>query len=381
MELRENVRSVPSPASTEPLARRRDRRWLFGALGAAAAGFTASKLGTPTQAKAADGDAIIIGEERHAQSLTRLVMDEGADQQGLIVEYDGVPGGPFALGGTAVIGKGIGVLGAGVYGYGASTGVRGDGTFTGVDGTSGVGGFGVHGLTVFAGGAVFPACGGRFETYVSDSIGAHALVSRAFGGEVPANSIALLVEAPDGNLAARFVGNVVFARNLSVAGDAAIDGEVAFARNLNVGGGVVVDGEATFVNKLNIGGDVAVDGDVAFAGGLNVGGSLVAGGPITAMLTPASGGPPIQSFAMQSLQSWIEDFGEQPLTGQSTRVTLSPAFAAVADVSSYHVFLSGIGGETPQVTAKDATGFTVSPANQGSKQAKSFSYRIVARPR
>src|SRR4029079_1211184 len=113
-----------------------------------------------------------------------------------------------------------------------------------------------------------------------------------------------LAEAPDGNLAARFIGRVRF------------------------------------------------EGDVVVAGGL------------TANLPTSGGGQPVQSFAVQALSSVIQDFGQQALVGKQARVNLSQAFVAVADVANYHVFLSGIGGETPLVMAKDATGFNVAASDR-----------------
>jgi hypothetical protein len=275
---------------------RRDRRWLLRGLGAAAAGFTAAKVVQPNTANADDGRDFQLGEDNTATRTTRLSVQDG-DPIGLEVRFTGPPDGGLFGSGIAILGRGLGIVGPGVLGEG-STGVEGAGSVVGVSGHSDFG-IGVRG-SVFRDGPL--SAGGRFTTFAPDSVGAHCDVDQAFGQPAPFNSIALLAEAPIANLAARFIGTVEFRGRVSIDGPLTVDGT------------------------------------------------------ITQSIAPGGGGAPIPAFAMQVLDQWVEDFGEQALVGRDARVTLPAAFAAVVDVTSYHVFLAGVGGETPHVVAKDPAG-------------------------
>jgi hypothetical protein len=190
--------------------------------------------------------------------------------------------------------------------------VRGTGA-TGVVGTS-IDGTGVRG-TVFNPGTR----GGHFFAAADNAIGAHAEVGVSFGSDPdPQGSIALLAEAPSGNLAARFIGDTEFAGDVTVAG------------------------------------------------------------VISQSITPAGGGAPVQSHAIQALQPMIEHVGEVSMAGLATlRVDLPTPFLAVADTSAYFVQVTGIGGDNPQVSSKDANGFNLKAQN-ASKAPDSVCFRVVA---
>lgn len=355
------------PVEAVSVNRPRRRRWLFTAVGGAVAGFTASKLATPTNAEAANGEEIHVGGDHSGNQTTRLTMTNGGSQIGLQVTHTAVPDG-FALGNTAILGIGQGIAGAGVSGRSTHTGVRGEGDSVGVEGTSSEG-RGVRGITHGSGPALFPAAGGRFETFAGNSIGAHALVNEpGFGQPPPTGSVALLAEAPSGNVAARFIGPVQFLGNLDLVGDFDLEGTL-LARSAPGGGPAArFEGVTDFV--------AAAGGTAArFVGSVEVEGAILQS------ITPPGGAPPVQSFAVQSLSPWIEDFGGASMAGMAQiRVDLRPQFIAVADVSNYHVFIQAVGGDTPQVAQKDATGFTVNAQN-ANKAPESISYRLVAPPR
>jgi hypothetical protein len=358
----------------EAVGRPRGRRWLFGALGGALAGFTASKLGAPATANAEDGGELHLGQNNSATLTTKITMGDGGDQVGFQVEHLAFP--EFAAGNTAISGIGLGTLGAGVSGLNSSgPGVRGKGS-TGVDGHSDDG-VGVTGSTFGSGGPVlFPAAGGSFATFASNSIGLHAVIREPLIGDPPTNSIALLVEAIAGNTAARFEGPVQFLGIMQVNGDIDLDGllEVTAAPG---------SAAARFIGATEVQGTLvatAAPGGTAarFVGAAEFDNDVTVGGAILQSITPAGGGAPVQSHAIQALSPMIEHVGEVAMAGQATlRVDLPAAFLAVANTSAYFVQVTGIGGDNPQVSSKDATGFNLKAQN-ANKAPNSVCFRVVA---
>jgi hypothetical protein len=353
-----------------PASRPRGRRWLLGALGGAVAGFTASKLGNPPNAQAEDGDEIHVGESHSGRRTTGLTMLDQSDPVGLRVEHTAVTTG-FSIGSIGILGIGQGTAGAGVRGEGNVHGVVGVSDSTGVEGRSNEG-RGVRGTTAGSGPALFPAAGGRFETFANDSLGLHALAVDPILLDPIEGSIALLAQASSGNVAARLEGPVQFAPFLELSGEIDLDALITVEA---APGGVAARFEGVTEFAAAPGGVSA-----RFAGPTEFTGSMVVAGQIAQTVTPA-GGSPVQSFPVRSLDSWIEDFGGAQMAGTAqVRVDLRPEFTAVADVSNYHVFIQGVGGDTPQVTQKDASGFTVTAQN-ANKAPQSISYRLVAPPR
>jgi hypothetical protein len=84
-------------------------------------------------------------------------------------------------------------------------------------------------------------------------------------------------------------------------------------------------------------------------------------------------------YCVESPESWFEDFGTGQLVGGKAQVKIDPAFAAVADLSEHHVFLTAYGNTNGlHVTDRSAQGFTVEEHN-GGKNSLTFSYRIVGK--
>jgi hypothetical protein len=90
----------------------------------------------------------------------------------------------------------------------------------------------------------------------------------------------------------------------------------------------------------------------------------------------------IETYAVQSSEAWIEDFGSAQLSSGSVHVSIDPTFAATVNTGvEYHVFLTPQ-GESGQiyVTNKTGDGFDVREAS-GGRSSIAVDYRIVAKRR
>jgi hypothetical protein len=87
-------------------------------------------------------------------------------------------------------------------------------------------------------------------------------------------------------------------------------------------------------------------------------------------------------FALESPESYFEDFGEVSLTGQSVVVPLDKDFAALVKRNKYQVFLTSYGPEALYVRKRGTEAFEIARVNngKGGKLNKvRVGYRIVAR--
>jgi hypothetical protein len=92
-------------------------------------------------------------------------------------------------------------------------------------------------------------------------------------------------------------------------------------------------------------------------------------------------------YCVESPESWFEDFGKGQLECGRADVALDSDFAAVADLSEYHVFLTGYNCQHPlHVTDQTSTGFTVAAIAASSLNTApaatvsgTFSWRVVAK--
>jgi len=116
--------------------------------------------------------------------------------------------------------------------------------------------------------------------------------------------------------------------------------------------------------------------------GMGSGGSLSCTGPIKGLVSSGAGGHTVETYSMQSPESWMEDFGSGTLRNGAAVVSIDPAFAeTVTADAGYHVFLTPNGDSKGlYVTAKSATSFEVHESGGGAASL-SFDYRIVARRR
>jgi hypothetical protein len=116
----------------------------------------------------------------------------------------------------------------------------------------------------------------------------------------------------------------------------------------------------------------------AFYGQVAVAGAFtVFGGPKSAAV-PHPDGTHRRLYCMESPESWFEDFGESTLTCGQAEVRLDPDFAAVVDLSKYHVFLTQYDEHNVLcVRQRSADGFLVKANDDTSSGA--FSWRVVAK--
>jgi hypothetical protein len=117
-----------------------------------------------------------------------------------------------------------------------------------------------------------------------------------------------------------------------------------------------------------------------FEGSIFASGSLVATGGKSAAV-PHPDGTLRQLYAVESPESWFEDFGRAELSEGQAQVPLDEEFAALVDTSDYHVFLTPE-GETSglYVSGRTERDFEVREQGRGTSSV-AFSYRIVARLR
>jgi hypothetical protein len=115
-----------------------------------------------------------------------------------------------------------------------------------------------------------------------------------------------------------------------------------------------------------------MDGNVFISGSLNVAGAKNA-------VVPHPDGSMRTLYCQESPEPWFEDFGRAQLVNGVAQVKLDAEFAALASVTSYHVFTEAEGDcNGLYVTQQTPAGFEVRETN-GGRHSLSFSYRIVAK--
>jgi hypothetical protein len=159
------------------------------------------------------------------------------------------------------------------------------------------------------------------------------------------------------------------------------------ARGHGLVGATAAAGAAAVVGATN---GVAGAYAAAFYGPVIVGGDFLVVGGAKSAAVPAPDGTHRQLYCVESPESWFEDFGTGELVDGKAEIAVEPGFAAVSDMASYHVFLTGYDHDhLLHVTKRTPRGFTVE-ANaalatlQGRKSSDitgTFSWRIVAKRR
>jgi hypothetical protein len=89
----------------------------------------------------------------------------------------------------------------------------------------------------------------------------------------------------------------------------------------------------------------------------------------------------VQTYAAQSSQPTVEDYGEAQLVGGQAYVHLDPAFANVIDQHTRYLVVVTPEGDSNglYVTQKTLSGFVVRE-NRGGKSSLAFTYRVTTRP-
>ena len=327
------------------------RRGLFAAAWAAVAGLVAMRATERVQAVAGqgtDGNVVMgsnfLNTSNTALNQTNIFTHASGNYNGLcVLDCDAASGG----GTTANIN--------GAYGHGKGTGA---GVIGAAGGAIGSGGFstninaGVYGVTL--------------QT-VDGTIGVR--------GEVPSSS------ASNG-IAVYGLNNSSFAGPGPGAGGFGVYG--LSARGHGLVGATATAGGAAVVGATN--GVAGAHAAVFYGPAVVIGDFTVVGGAKSAAV-PHPDGSHRRLYCVESPESWFEDFGEAQLACGRAEVAIDPDFAAVADLTRYHVFLSAYDTDHKiNVRNRTATGFTVEAdaawaavkGTKGSDDA-SFSWRVVAK--
>ncbi len=344
---------VHAPAAS----RRHLLRYGAIALGAAAAGLAARS------ADAADNDPVLVGHDHTGTSPT--IVRSSTD---FSTPLEGISTGTQS---TAVIGFNSGLNATGVAG--SSTGPGSTyGVYASSNSTEGTGAYGfndaISGSTVGLRGEVRSPAG--FAVYGLNGAGGTAVL-----GVIPAltnqNGIALY-----GLNNSTYTGPGPGAGGFGVYG--------LSARGHGLVGATAADGGAAVVGATN---GVAGAYAAAFYGPVVVSGDFTVVGAKSAAV-PHPDGSHRRLYCVESPESWFEDFGTGELECGRADVRIDADFAAVADTTSYHVFLTGYDTEDLlRVTNRTPGGFTVE-ANKaiasmvGKADADlqgAFSWRVVAK--
>src|ERR1700694_3608198 len=156
-----------------------------------------------------------------------------------------------------------------------------------------------------------------------------SISGNAIRGEIPAGTSA-------NTIAIYGVNNSTYAGPSPGAGGFAISGLCAKGHGLV--GATATAGGAAVVGATN---GVAGAYAGAFYGPVAVSGAFTVFGGPTSAAVPHPDGSHRRLYCMESPESWFEDFGEGQLACGAASIILDPDFAAVADLSKYHVFLTG----------------------------------------
>ena len=114
-----------------------------------------------------------------------------------------------------------------------------------------------------------------------------------------------------------------------------------------------------------------------FYGPVVITGSLAVAGAKSAAVAHPDGTHRLV-YSVESPESWFEDFGTGTLVGGEADICIDPNFAAIADLESYHVFVSVYEQHNDlMVSDRTPTGFRVK-ARDG-RSAGDFSWRVVAK--
>jgi hypothetical protein len=116
--------------------------------------------------------------------------------------------------------------------------------------------------------------------------------------------------------------------------------------------------------------------------GINQTGNLSCTGQVKSVVSTQNGTRQTETYAVQSAENWIEDYGSGQLSSGSATVTIETAFADTVNTGvEFHVFLTP-GGDCKglYVTNKTANSFEVHELGGGTSSIP-FDYKIVAKRR
>lgn len=116
--------------------------------------------------------------------------------------------------------------------------------------------------------------------------------------------------------------------------------------------------------------------------GIGGNGDLSCTGQVKSLVSAGGGSRMVETYAMQSPENWMEDFGAGVLQQGVAIVNIDPTFAeTVSETADYHVFLTPKGDSKGlYVINETPTSFEVRESGGGTSSL-SFDYRIVAKRR
>lgn len=228
--------------------------------------------------------------------------------------------------------------------------------------------------------------------YASGVVGISAVPNEGAGGVVGINTTAS--GKSDGVLGLALSTNGTAVDGISTAstgGGRGVVGEVhspggIAGEFINTAGGIVLytatgSSGQTPVFTVNTSSGGYFFGGLKVGGALTVTGSLNVGGAKHAV-QKLPDGRSVGLNALESPESWFEDFGSATLQHGVASIQLDPTFAQTVNTGiEYHVFLTPSGNcRGLFVAEKTSNGFEVREMNKG-KSNVAFDYRIVARRR
>jgi hypothetical protein len=342
--------AAPSPTgvSTQTLK----RRGLLAAGAAFVAGLVARLTEQPVLA-GTDGD-VVLGGQNQATALT------------LIANVNPMPGDALDVEGGNGLTLGL-HAGGGAFGVWANNFVDGfeSAPHAGVYGeTEFSNSYGVWGRNRYVGGGT--AVRGDVSTVGTGVVGT---TPNGIGvsGQIPSTSGANAI-AVYGQNYSTYAGSGPGAGGFGVYGISA-KGHGLVGATATSGGAAVV-GASNGVSGAYAG---------AFYGSVVISGAFtVVGGPKSAAV-PHPDGSHRRLYCMESPESWFEDFGKGNLDACGrVHVLIDPDFAAVVNLSDYHVSLTEYGDDHGlHVREMNPTGFVVQAKNPQADAR--FSWRVVAR--
>jgi hypothetical protein len=147
------------------------------------------------------------------------------------------------------------------------------------------------------------------------------------------------------------------------------------AKNYSSGG----TGLAVGVEGKDFGEVIRAEGSRGVCG-INTSGDVSCTGELKALAATQGGARQVETYAVQSSESWLEDFGSGTLDHGRAVIQFDATFADAANTGvEYHVFLTPKGdAQTLYVTNEGPAGFEVRESAHG-VDSIGFDYRIVAK--
>jgi hypothetical protein len=372
---------------TEGTGARMKRRGLIAGAAALAAGVMAKAASQPVAAAnltivdSSDPSVLIINRVITPLSVgpdfafttnfgSHVLSVSTSSRADIAIRGDGRSYGIQGTGAYGVVGEGTGI---GVFAKSANIGVQGyvpgDGTIQGAVAVQGVnqstaaGGTGVQGQIPAGAGANTTAIQATNQSTGAGGKGVYALVNGGTATGTIGIYGANTTNAPNSH---GIVG-------LSQHGHGLIGTCNAHPAAGNTYAGLVGFAGVPDANAGNFYGNVAVGGNLIVTGSQTVFGAK------SAALAHPDGSHRLV-YCVEAPESWLEDFGTGTLVNGNASIKLDPDFAAVADLSSYHVFLTTYAdsGNGHFVTSRSAGGFVVQERNKGTGSGQ-VSWRVVAK--